>query len=121
MELNANIIDVRDIIARVEVLEDERDTEAEGFDDSELADLESLLAELVGMGGDEQWRGDWYPVTLIRDTYFKDYAQELAEETGAIPDNVTWPCSCIDGARAARELQYDYSSVEIDGVTYWTR
>lgn len=123
-----DIIDVRDMIARVEELEDERDafdTESGNFEDSdegaELAKLEEVLADLQGMGGDEQWRGDWYPITLIRDTYFKDYAQELAEEIGAIPEGATWPCTCIDWDQAARELQYDYSGVEIDGITYWTR
>lgn len=123
-----DIIDVRDMIARVEELEDERDafdTESGNFEDSdegaELAKLEEVLADLQGMGGDEQWRGDWYPITLIRDTYFKDYAQELAEEIGAIPEGATWPCTCIDWDQAARELQHDYSGVEIDGVTYWTR
>lgn len=123
-----DIIDVRDMIARVEELEDERDafdTESGNFEDSdegaELAKLEEVLADLQGMGGDEQWRGDWYPITLIRDTYFKDYAQELAEEIGAIPEGATWPCTCIDWDQAARELQYNYSGVEIDGITYWTR
>lgn len=123
-----DIIDVRDMIARVEELEDERDafdTESGNFEDSdegaELAKLEEVLADLRGVGGDEQWRGDWYPITLIRDTYFRDYAQELAEEIGAIPEGATWPCTCIDWDQAARELQYDYSGVEIDGITYWTR
>ncbi len=122
-----DVIDVRDMIARVEELEDERDSDADAaeFDNTpegaELIALLAVLADLQGMGGDEQWRGDWYPITLIRDTYFKDYAQELAEETGAIPDNATWPCTCIDWDQAARELQYDYSGVEIDGITYWTR
>lgn len=51
----------------------------------------------------------------------EDYAQELAEETGAVPDNAAWPCTCIDWDKAARELQHDYGSVEIDGITYWTR
>ena len=68
------------------------------------------------MGG-----GDWYPVTLIRDSYFQDYAQELADEIGAIDNKIGWPNTCIDWEKAARELQWDYSSVEVNGVTYWTR
>ena len=131
-------IDVRDIIARVEELREERDdlqTALDGgsqedvnalaeweTDNAEgLAELESLLDDLNGMGGDEQWEGDWYPGTLIRDSYFQDYAQELAEEYCMIDTNAKWPMTCIDWEKAARELQWDYSSVEVNGVTYWTR
>lgn len=126
-------LDVRDIIARVETLEALRqpgpvdlgsDEDNERDQDvlfAELATLEALLDDLQGGGGDEQWRGDWYPVTLIRDSYFKDYAQELAEDIGAINSDAAWPAYCIDWDRAARELQMDYSTVEYDGVTYWYR
>lgn len=30
-----------------------------------------------------------------------------------------WPYNCIDWARAARELQMDYSSADLMGETYW--
>lgn len=93
---------------------DEEETE-------ELEELENLLSELQGLGGDEQFDGDWYPCVLIRDSYFRDYAQELAEDCGMVNEKAGWPNNCIDWELAARELQYDYSSVEIDGVTYWTR
>lgn len=130
LDTTADIIDVRDIIARVEELEETLpevadDREAWAYanpeDAAELATLTALLAELNGMGGDEQWRGDWYPVTLIRGDYFRDYAQELAEDIGAVNADASWPNNCLDWDRAARELRTDYSSVEIDGATYWTR
>jgi Antirestriction protein (ArdA) len=130
-----NIIDVRDIIQRVEELRDVRlsyVTELAHFDApvspnltddeaEELGQLESLMSDLCGMGGDEKWEGNWYPVTLIRDDYFETHAQELAEDCGMVDRKATWPNNCIDWERAARELRMDYSSVEIDGVTYWTR
>lgn len=87
----------------------------------EFYDLKNLLGELHGRGGDEKWRGDWYPLELIRDSYFETYAQELAEETGAIPNDVSWPCNCIDWEKATRELKMDYSSVDVDDVEYWYR
>ena len=131
IENTADLIDVRDIIARVEELEnmvpetahDVTPGDASDLEDLrlELAELVSLLDTLEGMGGDEQWRGDWYPVTLIRDSYFRTYAQELAEDCGMIPQDAGWPARCIDWNQAARELQMDYSSVEYGGVTYWTR
>lgn len=122
-----DIIDVRDIIARVEVLEaidgieDAIAARDENDDASELVDLRALLADLEGAGGDEQWRGDWYPVTLIRDDYFRTYAQDLAEDIGAIDANAAWPARCIDWTQAARELRMDYTSVTYAGITYWTR
>lgn len=117
-----DVIDVRDIIARVEELEDSRDDES--ADPDELQELETLsgfLDDIKGYGGDEQWRGDWYPVALIRDSYFTEYAQELADDIGAIDRNARWPLTCIDWNQAARELQIDYSSAEFCGVTYWFR
>lgn len=123
-----DIIDVRAIIERVEELEDiVPNSEAEDAGEyqeehEELATLTSLLDDLRDVGGgDHQWKGDWYPVTLIRESYFKDYAQELAEDIGAIPADAGWPARCIDWDQAARELRMDYTSVEFDGVTYWTR
>ena len=82
--------------------------------------LQAIMSDLDGVGGgDEQWRGDWYPVMLIRGSYFGDYAQELAADCGDYPKR--WPYTCIDWVQAARELQMDYTSTEIDGVTFWYR
>ena len=115
-----DILDVRDIIERTEELENmlgnEEGTDAEW---GELAALQVVLSELKGNGGDEHWRGDWYPVMLIRGSYFDDYAQELAADCGDYPKR--WPYTCIDWVQAARELQMDYTSTEIDGVTFWYR
>ena len=118
LDLTADVIDVRDIIARYEEL-DEMD---DGLPDAEERyQLSVILTEIKDTGGDEQWRGDWYPVTLIRDSYFKEYAQELAEDIGAVDVNATWPNNCIDWEHAARELRHDYTGVDVAGVTYWTR
>jgi hypothetical protein len=95
-----------------------------GLDDdeqAELAELEALLDDCRGYGGDEQWEGDWYPVTLIRESHFTDYAQELAEDIGAVTPDASWPNNCIDWEKAARELLYDYTAVDFDGVCYYTR
>jgi hypothetical protein len=122
LDLTADIIDIRDIIARVEELEELQEAgEHLQTPDCELTMLLSVLDDLQGMGGDEQWRGDWYPVTLIRDSYFTQYAQELAEDIGAVKADAQWPHTCIDWEHAARELQYDYTAVDIGDLTYWTR
>jgi len=125
LDLTADIIEIRDIIERIEELPDL--IEGEGCEEQcnsyseELATLTGIMAELQGNGGDEQWQGDWYPLTLISESYFRDYAQELAEDIGAVNKNSTWPHYCIDWDRAARELQMDYTSVTIDGMTYFYR
>lgn len=87
----------------------------------ELKNLSEFMEEFKGYGGDHQWRGDWYPGSFIRDSHFKDYAQELAEDIGAIKGDETWPANCIDWDKAAHQLQMDYTSGEFDGVTYWAR
>lgn len=129
IDLSDDIIDVLDIIARAEELEEllgnEEGTDQgwKGTDDEwdELALLQVVLSELAGQGGDEKWRGDWYPLTLIRDNYFRKYAQQLAEDIGAINPNASWPNDCIDWERAARELSCDYSSININGLGYLYR
>lgn len=140
LDLTADVIDVRDIIARYEELETARDDftapNRDGYqtsigadeiwvatnpdDAAELTALRDILAELVGYGGDEQWRGDWYPVTLICDSHFTDYARELLEDCGTVPaDLPSWVE--IDWDATARNVRVDYTPVEIDGVTYWYR
>jgi hypothetical protein len=122
LDLSGDTIDVRDIISRFEELEKLQESgEHIETPDCELTELRTLLSELEGIGGDEEWKGDWYPVLLIRDSHFKSYSQELAEDIGAIDSNATWPNNCIDWDHAARELQYDYSGVDVQGITYWTR
>ena len=121
VDLGADIIDVRDIIARVEELRDGRDLEEELADDdaAELGMLEGILAELAGYGGDEEFEGDWYPGQLVADSYFEEYARNLAEECGMVDTSASWPMTCIDWGQATLELQTDYSCIIIRGDTYW--
>lgn len=147
--LNDDVIDVRDLIEHYEELETELlacfneqqtiegdDTETDNPDDSAFQEwlkvtthedalnflvIYHTLKDLESNGGDEQWRGNWYPVTLIADNHFQNYAQELAEDCGMTDRPAGWPYYCIDWEYAARELKHDYSSTHIDGLTYWFR
>lgn len=133
VDLGADVIDVWDIIDRVQGLRAERDeyNEKMGSPDAwdavpdgepeELGMLEGILAELTGYGEDAEFDGVWYPATLICDGYFQEYAQEYAEDCCMVDTNASWPMNCIDWEQAARELQMDYSSIEIRGFTYWYR
>lgn len=142
-----DLIDIRDVIARFEELEPDLTNEYElskagedaadsprlSFDDwtdaqaedgaeaAEYLRLKTLLEECCGNGGDEQWRGDWYPITLIRYSYTELYARDFADDIGAVNRDVSWPYTCIDWERATREFLMDYTIIEFEGVTYYTR
>jgi hypothetical protein len=129
-----DLIDSRDVIARIEDLEQaarnayEEDRAEEApedldavlwLDDEDAAELRALrsLAEEAA-----PYAADWqYGETLIRDSYFRQYAEEQAEEWGLLQSGARWPYTCIDWDRAARELRMDYTSVDFDGVDYWIR
>jgi predicted nuclease with TOPRIM domain len=57
---------------------------------------------------------------LIRDDYFVEYAQQLADDIYDIEDS-RWPFCHIDWDEAAEALQQDYAIVEIAGDVYWYR
>lgn len=153
----ADIIDVRDVIARVEELREERDdlintvseacNEREAMSDTgsdedkaraekehkdamqaesewrdenaeELSKLEELLSDLCGYGGDEQWEGDWYPVTLIKESYFETYMDDMLEDIGDLPKNLP---SYLTITVDYDALKQDYSEVEFEGNTYYYR
>ena len=139
---NSDVIDSRDVIARIEELQGEKDEfilDKTSTEDSvswgELADSQSTaekewdesdegqeLKVLLALQDYAEVSPDWtYGETIIRDSYFEDYAQELAEDIGAINRDATWPNNCIDWEKAASELQYDYMQVSFDGVDYWIR
>jgi len=108
-----DVIDSRDIIARIEELEADDDRDED--DDEELRILQDLALEAAVSS-------DWeYGETLIRDSYFREYAEQLADDLGYTHRACSWPYTCIDWDSAARELQVDYFTVEFDGVQYWIR
>lgn len=123
-----DVIDVRGVIARFEELETELDDAHEDDETNEALDLRAefntlkeLLSELEGNGGDEEWRGSWYPLLLVRDSHFEDFARQEAKDLDLIKSDARWPYTCINWEEAADELKQDYTTVEFDGVTYWYR
>lgn len=154
-----DVIDSRDVIARIRELESERESlesalqEAkdalsdpdpesapEGEELEEAADAvaeagaaldefddsdegQELKALLAFQEEAEGYAPDWnHGATLIRDSYFEDYARQLADDLhGRGVRDAEWPFTCIDWEAAADELKQDYTSAEFDGVTYWVR
>lgn len=113
-----DLIDSREINDRVEYLKALADDPYIEMDEDEAVELGALL-NLVGQG---ESLPDWeYGVTLVRDSYFTVYAEQLAEELDLINPDATWPANHIDWESAAEELQQDYTSLSFDGVDYWAR
>lgn len=113
IDLYADYLDTRDIIARIDWLDREAETE------DEREELSILVAFRDEHAADI---ADWeFGETLIRDSYFEDYARELASDIGAINADAQWPLMHIDWEAAAASLQQDYTDVTLNGVTYWAR
>ena len=108
-----DVIDSRDVIARIKALESDREDlllkiedAKDATDDKEQAiadamcDLESWdedgdgieLKQLKALADEASGCADWqYGEALIRDNYFTEYAQQLAEDCGMLKDSDTWP------------------------------
>jgi hypothetical protein len=132
-----DVIDSHDIIYRYEELRGEKenlqdaiDSAAEEFgeDSQELLDAEGdmedwarenqpemdILDDLIYQG--QKTTSGWnYGVTLVRDSYFVEYAKEFA----GYDEVKSWPYNHIDWESAADELRNDFTDIEFDGVTYW--
>ncbi len=144
IDFNADIINVRDLIERFEELESESEeiaANAETDDDNpawgevaeaqaaalaewenreEFEAITAILTELAGRGGDEQWRRSWYPLMLIRDDYFTDYAMELLEDIGDLPRDLPHYI-VIDEEKTAENIKIDYSTIDIYDTEYYYR
>lgn len=101
-----DVIDSRDIIEAID---------SGDLDEDDQKAFEELAKE--GEGSPDWPHGE----TLIRDSYFEDYARQLAEDTGMLKGDEEWPLRHIDWEAAAGELKQDYFSVDFDGVEYWIR
>lgn len=132
MDLYSDVIDIRDVISRYELLESELSennfpvTRAVVADESlderqnEFKALTNILERLKNDGGDEQWRGDWYPLQLIAEDYFTEYFKELTIECEYVPKDLpAW--IKIDWEETAKDGLLDYTILEIDGRTYYYR
>ena len=127
-----DIIDSRDVIARITYLEDEVESlyDSAKADDPELTresfledckefkELDSLRALAKESSGSPDWT---FGETLIRDYYFETYARELAEDIGAVKADASWPNNFIDWEAAADALKEDYRMVDFGGEEYWIR
>jgi hypothetical protein len=112
---NEDTIDSRDVIARISELRENRD----GLDNSELFELDALITlDRQGKNAFHNWETG---VTLVANSHFEAFAEELANDLGIIDANASWPIRHIDWKAAAHELKTDYRCLDFDGVEYWVR
>jgi hypothetical protein len=128
IENTEDVIDSRDVIARLDELEscrDDHETDPTGghFSDEDAAELAALRA----LADEAEDSPDWiHGETLIRRSYFVDYIAELINDCYEMPKEMNsgqWPYRhmTIDYEAAANEAEQDYMSVDFDGVEYLIR
>lgn len=118
-----DVIDSRDVIERIEELqaqcEDFASREAWAEECPDEAEELEVLAAFASDAAD--YAPDWnYGTTLIRESYFKDYCQELVEDIGDLPEGIP-SYVVVDWEATARNLKVDYTEVSFGGVTYFVR
>jgi hypothetical protein len=144
-----DVIDSRDVISRIEELEDLKKIVDDCYErlgiliseedevkkvDAARADLEAAkedfseeeeveLADLQSLAEEASSSSDWdIGEMLIHDSYFEEYVKELASDIGVISEDLNeWPIRHIDWEEAADELKQDYIEVDFDGETYWIK
>ena len=105
------IIDSRDIIARIEELENQ---DVLSVSDKEELDMLREFAEEC-----EQYSSDWeYGETLIREDYFEQYMDEMIEDCYELPKDLPYWMTITYDYDA---LQQDYAEVKLDDGKYFIR
>jgi len=127
-----DVLDSRDIIARIEYLNDflidlpddvtdatyDPDEDRNG-DRSDAIREREKLRDLERQA--ENYAGDWaYGETLIHEDYFTEYAEQLVKDIGDMPDNIP-RYLVIDWEATAENLKADYTAIDFSGETYYIR
>lgn len=121
---NDDTIDSREIIERIEELESREDYDPieDGEDALSSEEAEELRKLRVFAEEASGYAVDWYyGETLIHDSYFTRYCEELVAELYDLEDVPDFIRDNIDWEGVADDLKADYTSVELDGETYWIR
>jgi hypothetical protein len=94
------------------------DTWIEQNDDDDAQELKSLkkLADEAD-GYCEDWNDG---ATLIRESYFTEYCEELCKDIGDLPKEIPHYI-VIDWEATAHNIRADYTEVDYDGVAYLVR
>jgi hypothetical protein len=113
-----NVIDSRDVIARIEELETDK---ALALEDEQDFDDQDELDALIALRDQCEDYGDWVDgTTLVSLDYWEKYVQELCEDIGDLPRNMP-DYIVIDWQATADNIAQDYMEVDFDGQTYYVR
>ena len=118
-----DLIDSRDVISAIKEL-DQLIADAIKAEEIEYSnehpEYDDLIA-LQSLQDEAESSLDWqYGERLIRDSYFTDYAEQIANDLVSGDFN-QWPLTLIDWEAAAEKLKMDYYSVDYGGFEYWIR
>jgi hypothetical protein len=93
------------------------------FDATEdhTAEERRYVREIIELKNATEYCGWESGIQFIPVNEFKEYAQDLAYDIGALNNDDKWPYTCIDWDFAAKELAYDYSMISFDGSDYYYR
>lgn len=141
-----DIIDSRDIIARIDELEGDLDccascgeglpneadhrneTTLEYITDCPDCDQEIMteddreeLANLRDLASECKDYSDWkYGEALINEEYFTEYCMDMLKNIGDLPQDIP-SYIAIDEEQTAENMKDDYMTVDFDGATYYMR
>ena len=105
-----DMIDSRDLEEYIDDMRDE-------VSSAELQPVLDFAAEFRDYAEDYE-----YGEVAIHDMHFVEYCRELVYDCGYLPDELPWWIeSNIDWSGVADELKHEYSAIEFNGETYWTR
>ena len=102
-----DVIDSGDILDYIKDKENDRDFELENFVKKfrdEHYDYDRALEDLEN------------GITFIRDSYFEEYMLDYFLEFNQVDEALL---CYIDIEAFARDQQYDYNSIDFEGVEYW--
>ena len=106
-----DVVDSRDILDYIEKYEDDKDIEYE------VKALQSIVKQYCDNYTEDVGMKDLeFGVTFIRDSYFVDYMEDYFFQFADIDEAL----HCyIDIEAFARDQQYNYATVDFDGIEYW--
>ena len=116
------VIDSRDVIKRIEELEDlisdnKKLPKKEREDLTEEEEELSVLKDLEDQANTPNWKDG---EVLIRENYFVKYVEEMLVDIGDLPKDIPWYI-VIDWDATAENVKADYMSVDFAGVEYLVR
>jgi DNA repair ATPase RecN len=110
-----------------ERLQEELESAQEEYEDATQAlkewdeENKEELSSLEALNDQGSGYGDWeHGETLIHESYFTDYCQELVSDIGDMPREIP-DYIVIDWEATAENLKADYTELDFDGETYYMR